>query len=204
MAFTPNQLLTAAIETALNQAISLNPTHQDTLQRLRGKIVRVEVTGIFLQFNLLAETDKFTVMSEYDGQVDAVISGAPFSLLSLSLQSQPNLANHPDIHIEGDIGLVQQLMQLIKQLPIDWEEYIAQTIGDIPAHQLGNTVRQCNDYTQERMATYEANISEYLQEELKYLPATAEVEHFLNSIDQLRDDTERLALRIQKLQRVIA
>ncbi|WP_353573235.1 SCP2 sterol-binding domain-containing protein [Candidatus Albibeggiatoa sp. nov. BB20] len=204
MSLSPNQLLAVAIETTINQAIRLNPAHQETLQRLQGKIVRIEVTGLFLQFNLVAENDGFIIMSEYDGQVDAVISGAPFSLLNLSLQSEPNLANHPDIKLEGDIRLVQQLTQLIKQLPIDWEEYIAQIVGDIPAHQLGNTMRQCDRYAKERIFSYEANISEYLQEELKYLPAPAEVEHFLNTIDQLRDDTERLALRVQKLQRVIA
>lgn len=204
MALSPNHILAAAIETTVNQLIHLNPAHQNTLQRLQGKIVRVEVTGLFLQFNLVAESNGLIIMSEYDGQVDAVISGAPFSLLNLSLQTQPNLANHPDIQIEGDIRLVQQLTQLIKQLPIDWEEYIAQIVGDIPAHQFGNAMRQCGDYTRERMTSYESNISEYLQEELKYLPAPPEVEHFLNTIDQLRDDTERLTLRVQKLQRALS
>ncbi|MEK7991023.1 MAG: SCP2 sterol-binding domain-containing protein [Thiotrichaceae bacterium] len=204
MALSPNQLLAVAIETTINQAIRFNPAHQDTLQHLQGKIVRIEVTGLFLQFNLVVENDGLIILSEYDGQVDAVISGAPFSLLNISLQSEPNLANHPDIKIEGDVRIVQQLTQLIKKLPIDWEEYIAQIIGDIPAHQLGNSLRQCNTYAKEQFSNYEANVSEYLQEELKYLPAAAEVEHFLNTIDQLRDDTERLALRVQKLQRATA
>lgn len=65
-------------------------------------------------------------------------------------------------------------------------------------------MRQCDAYAKERFSAYEANMSEYLQEELKYVPAPAEVNYYLNAIDQLRDDTERLTLRIQKLQRVIS
>ncbi len=202
MALSP--ILAAAIETAINQAIYLNPSHRTTLQRLQGKIVRIEVLGVFLQFHLFAESERIVVTGEYDGQVDATISGAPLSLLNLSLQSQPNLANYPEIQIEGDIHLIQQLTALFKKLPIDWEEYIAQIIGDIPAHQLGNLLRQWDTYTKERVATHEANMSEYLQEELKYLPHPTEVEQFLNQIDKLRDDTERLTLRIQKLQRVFS
>jgi len=204
MALSLNPLLAVAIETTLNQAIRPNPAHQETLQRLQGKIVRIEVIGFDLQFNLIVKQDGLTVLSEYDGQIDAAIIGAPLSLLNLSLQTQPNLANYPDIKVEGDIRVVQQLTQLMKQLPIDWEEYIAQLVGDIPAHQLGNTVRQCDAYARDRFSTYEANMSEYLQEELKYLPAPAEVDYYLNAIDQLRNDAERLALRVQKLQRAIS
>lgn len=117
MALSLNPLLAVAIETTLNQAIRPNPAHQATLQRLQGKIVRIEVVGLDLQFNLIIKQDGLTVLSEYEGQIDAAIIGAPLSLLNLSLQTQPNLANYPDIKVEGDIRVVQQLTQLMKQLP---------------------------------------------------------------------------------------
>ena len=40
------------------------------------------------------------------------------------------------------------------------------------------------------------NTTEYLQEESRQLPTRIEVERFFAEIEQLRDDTERVAVRI--------
>ncbi|WP_160173730.1 hypothetical protein [Nitrincola sp. A-D6] len=40
---------------------------------------------------------------------------------------------------------------------------------------------------------------EYLQEELRILPPRAEIDGFLEAVDQLRDATERLEARINTL-----
>jgi ubiquinone biosynthesis protein UbiJ len=42
------------------------------------------------------------------------------------------------------------------------------------------------------------NVSEFLQEESRQVPARVEVEHFYAEIDRLRDAAERVAARIDR------
>jgi ubiquinone biosynthesis protein UbiJ len=45
-----------------------------------------------------------------------------------------------------------------------------------------------------------ANIREYLQEESRDVPSRYEVERFAAQVGDLRDDVERLAARVRRLQ----
>ena len=44
------------------------------------------------------------------------------------------------------------------------------------------------------------NTQEYLQEESRLTPADAEVRHYLDAVDTLRLDTDRLEARLKRLE----
>jgi len=193
--FILNQLIATTLETLLSQALRWNPSSSQTLQKLSGKIIRIETSGI--ELTLFPDNQGIIVLSHYDGDVDVCISGAPFTLLRLLLQDEAS--NNPDVTIKGKMSLAQHLFQLLKELDIDWEEQLAQRLGDIPAHKLGTLFRQCQNYTRVRLDSLQHNISEYLQEETRHLPTPTEMETFLNAVDTLRDDLERLEQRVRRL-----
>lgn len=195
-----NQLFATTLETLLNQALRLDPTSLHALSKLSGKIIRIEISG--MSFTLFIDNQGITVLSDYDGEVDVRIGGAPFTLLRLLLQNEITLSNNPEVTINGEIGTAQQLLSILKGLDIDWEEQLAQGLGDIPAHQLSTLFRQCQNYTRERLNTLQLNMSEYLQEESGHLPGHAEIEVFLDAVDTLRDDVERLEQKVQRLESV--
>jgi ubiquinone biosynthesis protein UbiJ len=169
------------------------------LNKLSGKIIRLELTHLEIGLTLFPDVQGITVLHDYEGEVDVRITGAPFTLLRLLLQEQPLLANNQEVIIAGDMGIAQQLLELIKELNTDWEEQIAQWLGDIPAHYLTSSFQQAQEYTHDRVNTLHLNLSEYLQEEARHLPNPMEMELFLDTIDTLRDDLERLEQRIQRL-----
>jgi ubiquinone biosynthesis protein UbiJ len=195
-----NQLFATTLETLLNQALRLDPTSLHALSKLSGKIIRIEISG--MSFTLFIDNQGITVLSDYDGEVDVRIGGAPFTLLRLLLQNEITLSNNPEVTINGEIGTAQQLLSILKGLDIDWEEQLAQGLGDIPAHQLSTLFRQCQNYTRERINTLQLNMSEYLQEESGHLPGNAEIEVFLDAVDTLRNDVERLEQKVQRLESV--
>ena len=198
-----NQLFATTLETLLNQALRLDPTSLHALSKLSGKIIRIEVSGMSLVFILFIDDQGITVLSNYDGEVDVRICGAPFTLLRLLLQNETTLSDSPDVTINGEIGTALQWFSILKELDIDWEEQLAQGLGDVPAHQLSTLFRQCQNYTRERLNTLQLNMSEYLQEESRHLPVHAEIEVFLDAVDTLRDDVERLAQKVQRLEKVL-
>jgi len=193
--FILNQLIAITLETLLNQALRWNPSN--SLQKLSGKIIRIETSGI--ELTLFPDKQAILVLSHYEGKVDVCISGAPFTLLRLLLQDEATLSNNPDVTIKGKMSIAQHLFQLLKELDIDWEEQLAQRLGDIPAHKLATLFRQGKNYTNTRLDSLQHNISEYLQEETRHLPPRPEMETFLNAVDTLRDDLERLEQRVRRL-----
>ncbi len=194
-----NQLLATTLETLLNQALRLDPPSLHALSKLSGKIIRIELSGIGLNFTLFVDNQGVIVLSDYNGEMDARICGAPFTLLRLLLQRETTLSNNPDVTVNGEMGTAQQWLLMLKRLDIDWEEQVARWLGDVPAHKLGTQFRQCQDYASERLNTLQLNLSEYLQEEVRQMPNSAEIETFLNAVDTLRDDVERLEQRVQRL-----
>lgn len=193
-----NQLIATTLETLLNQALRWDQPSLQALNKLSGKIIRIESSGI--DISLFIENQGVIILSDYDGEVDVHISGAPVTLLGILLwQGEATLSNNPEVTISGEMNLAQQLLQLLKRLDIDWEEQLAQRLGDFPAHKLGTLFRQCQTYANTRFDNLQLNISEYLQEETRHLPSRAEMETFLNAVDTLRDDMERLEQRVQRL-----
>lgn len=194
-----NQLISKSLTQILNHAWHQNPPSLSLLKKLAGKIIRLELNHLDLCLTLFPDIQGITVLSDYEGEVNVHITGAPFTLLRLLLQKQPLLANNPQVNITGEISTAQQLLELIRELNPDWEERIAQWLGDIPAHYLTSSFRPIQEYTQDRFNTLQLNLREYLQEEARHLPNPLEMELFLDAIDTLRDDLERLEQRIQRL-----
>lgn len=198
-----NQILVTVLETLLNQALRLDPPSLQALNQLAGKIIRLQLTGIELSFTLFPDNQGIIILNHYEGEVDVHIQGTPFTLLRSFLQHETTLLNNSDVIIKGKISIAQQFVQILQGLDIDWEEQIAQQLGDIPAHKLGNLFRHCQAYTSDRYQHLQLNLHEYLQEEARYLPTRPEIELFLNGVDTLRDDVERLEQRVQRLTRKI-
>jgi ubiquinone biosynthesis protein UbiJ len=194
-----NQLIALTLETLLNQALRWEASSLDALNKLSGKIIQIEIQNIGIKLSLFPDNQGFIVLSNYDGEANVCINAKLFSLLQLLIQREPSLSNNPDITITGKISIAQDFFQFLKTLDIDWEEQAAQWLGDIPAHKLGNLFRQCEIYSNEQFNRLQLNISEYLQEESRQLPTSIEIEDFLNGVDTLRDDLERLEQRVSRL-----
>ncbi len=204
-----NVALMAAIETALNQYISMDPTAAAKLVGLSGKVIAIELQGWDFTLYLLPDTQGIQVMSAYAGEADTTIKGTPVALFNMSKgDSTAATLREQNISIEGDLELGQQFSQFFKQLDIDWEEQLAQVFakftsestGDLIAHKLGRTAQGFQQWQMQAKQTLEQNVAEYLQQESKILPAAEEIEPFFSAVDTLRNDVDRLEARIERLQ----
>jgi ubiquinone biosynthesis protein UbiJ len=200
---TPKQLLALTLETLLNQVIQLDPISLQSLAKLSGKVIHVELQGLNLDFFIFPSGEGLIIQSETDKIADVTVSGVPFSLMALFFSKHALPAAHPDITIRGDIGVIHYLSDILHGLQIDWEEHLSRILGDIPAHKINHLLNETQHYAQDRLHTLQANCSEYLQEESRILPAASEIIFFMNQIDVLRDDLERLEKRVQRLNSLI-
>lgn len=192
--------ITAVLENAFNRYIELDPDGHQSLARLAGKVIAIDISGLDLSLTIIPGTDSVHIMSYYDGEVDTRLKGAPFSLLRMSLgghSEQPLFSG--DVEITGDTETGQQFNRILNELDIDWEEHLSHITGDVIAHQLGSGIRKFINWSKKAEDSLLKDTTEYLEEESQLVTKPYEVNDFNQQVDELRNNVERLAARINRL-----
>lgn len=200
----PDALL-AVLEQAVNRYIALDPAGADGFSALAGRIVAIEVQGFGTRVTIIPNARGLQLFGAYDAEPDCLIRGTPLGLARLGMaERKETQLISGEVDITGDTALAQAFNAALARLEIDWEEQLARALGDPFAHRVGNQVKAAGQWSQRTSESLTANIKAYLQEERRLVPARAEVDAFLNQVDTLRDDVERLAARVERLVRHVA
>ncbi len=197
--------LAAAVETACNSALALDPEVRARLGELADKVIAVELLGLDIRLYFLPHAQGVQVLSHYDGEPDTWLRGAPFSLLRLAMSAAPSdelFAGGVALH--GDTVTGQAFQDTLHALRLDWEELLARVAGDDVAHQAGRAVRSIGTQAHHVAHTLEADVREYLIEEAGLLVNHHEVTPFLDGVDTLRSDVDRLEARLLRLDTALA
>lgn len=193
--------LTAALETALNRYLALDPQSQSRLAAVEGTVIALDLRGLDLALFFLPGLSEIQVLEHYEGEPDTVIAGTPLALARLSMARRPGEGLFSDaIELRGDTDLARRFQDLLQQVEFDWEEALSRLVGDRLAHQSGRLAREGREYATRAGRTLREDVSEYLTEEARLLPTAAELDLFHADVDILRDDAERLEARLQRLE----
>jgi ubiquinone biosynthesis protein UbiJ len=187
-------MLTATIEHVLNRGLPRSPRAQQLCAELAGRSVAVDVREIA---RLLVESTGSSLrITRGDAGADAEIVGGPFGLLALGGASPEAVIQRGDVHIRGDADLAQKFRELMLLLRPDLEEELALVVSDVPAHQVGRLARMAFGWTHKAATTTVQNLAEYLGHERHHLVPKHEGEQFLQGVDALREDVDRLDARL--------
>jgi ubiquinone biosynthesis protein UbiJ len=191
----------ATLEQLLNQAIRLDPETPRRLAPMHGRIIELRLVGLALSLYLIPGPNNIQLLGSYEGEADCTLRGTPLDLARMrgTRESADQLFGGA-VEITGDTHLAQQFGDFLAGLDMDWEEQLSKLTGDLMAHEIGHATRSLYGWSRRQTRTFEQNLQEYLQEELRLTPSRPELEPFLTEVDRLRDDVERLEARINRLQ----
>lgn len=193
-------MLLERLESVLNRNIADSRKAQALCRQLDGRVMSLSVQGTPLAFFFKAEGGRIALAPRHDGAADASLSGTPIALLALAGPAAEGALRGGGVRIEGDAEVAQKFRELLAQSQPDVEEELARAIGDVPARQLANLARGFLGWGRKATGSLATNVVEYLQEEGRDLPTRVEVEEFLEGVDHLRDDAERLEARLARLE----
>lgn len=194
--------ITAMLDTALNAWIHLDEESPAKLQAIAGKVICMHITGLNVKLYFLPDATGIYSMTEYEGKPDVTIKAAPVSLIRLNAASDSGKAMlDSDVTIEGNMGLSEKFSDILSGVDLDWEEWLSHIAGDLVAYKTGETVRGATAWLKETNEAMQMNTSECLQEESRILPAEAEVAYYMDQVDALRGDADRLEARVKRLQK---
>ncbi len=145
----------AALERAVNRALELDPAGAAGLSALSGSSFDFTCIAPHTTFRLrlsvqdsslhitrraaLARSD-----AEESGDLPAASLEGPVNAywqLLVAEDSAAELINGP-LTVGGDSRAIETLRQALSGLEPDWEQPLAEAIGDIPAHRIGRTLRR--------------------------------------------------------------
>ncbi len=199
------ELALEALQQAINRLLDLDPYTARRLAGFHGRVIAVHVTSLELTLYFVPGHDgHLQILGRIDGEPDCTLSGSALDLMR-SGDSEQGAAGlfAGRVTLSGDTELAHRFGEALAGLDIDWEEQLARLVGDVAAHEIGRSVRRGADWARQSGRLLSGDLAEYLTEESRLLPTRYEVEMFLQDVDRLRDDAERLSARLTRLQRQI-
>jgi ubiquinone biosynthesis protein UbiJ len=194
-------LTTTLFEDIINRALRLDPDTLARLAELEGKVIRLRTAGDSpFEIFVLPDASGLRLRRQHDREPDVTLTGDIPVIFRFALRRfVPDVVAAGEVQISGDIHLGQRFQRLLEQADIDWEEQAARAFGDVPAHQLGNALRDLGGWSRQVLHTLQQDLGEYLQEESRLLPVRPRAGTFRHSVETLERDLESLEQRLARL-----
>ena len=194
-------ILAAMLETAINRILALDDLSSERLQRLDGRMLRLDLEGlgIALFFAFTERHVEVGTRSKYEP--DTVISGSPFALFSMAAPEEAERWGTPEsrVNITGDANLARDLERLFSRLDPDWEGRLSRLLGDVWGHQVAAGLRTGARQVKESANQAGDMFSEYVQSGQGPVTRGEDLETFSRAVKELGEAADELAARIDKL-----
>jgi ubiquinone biosynthesis protein UbiJ len=196
-------LVCAALEIALNRYLQLENAVLKDCAALTGKRIALHASDLGWTFAIGFHPGGVWVAAETDGPPPEVRVEAP--LLRL-LHSALRAAEGTDpvaagLQVEGDTELLRRFNALLARVGFDPEELMARAVGEGAAHRLVGGLRGLFGWGRHAVRRLSQDTAEYLAEETGDLASAADVEEWMQSVDALREGTDRFEARLALLER---
>ncbi len=165
-----------------------------------GKRVVIRSPDIELNISFEFSDEVAALTTRSHTGADCVIEGSLITLMRLAGSDPQAAFRDGSANIQGDALVGKSFQQFLKFARPDWEEELSRVVGDVTAHQLARGIQQFFGWGERSSKAMAQNAAEFLQEESRDLPSSAEAGHFMADVDALREQADRLDARLRKLE----
>lgn len=185
---------------SIQQLLKADAQSAKRLQRLNGKNLEITLKPFDFTFYLRIQDNDFMLSDCAPEIIHATITGTPLQFAGVALfKADRNRFFAEDIQLSGDADAAHQIMKLFDELRIDWEDISSNIIGDIPAYRVSQFVKSTKNWLKTTCETLTHHIDDYVHEEANLAPSFFAVDDFLNDVDALRMQTDRLEAKMNHL-----
>ncbi len=195
------QMVIALAESLTNRALLLDPATEHKLEKLDNNSILIKACEPKVTL-LIRIKDKKIQLSNNELPADAVIEGRCERLVALLLNPQDRTGG--DLRFSGDLILINQLEQIIRELDIDWYEPLSYVLGDTITHRIEIAQSKTLDWIAKTSKKMMSNTEEYLNNEQTWLSTSQDLNEFKHALDETRMLQARIQARIDRLNQCIA
>jgi ubiquinone biosynthesis protein UbiJ len=184
--------------------LDLDPEGKAKLTALVGKTICLQITAPVLTLYLQPTRHGLSISEQLDADADATLTGPLSAFVRLGLGgAESGVLSSGKISMQGDVDIGQSFQKAFAQLDLDWEEVIAQLIGDTPARKTGNLIRHFGSWIKQSKDLSTENMADYLTEEIQLIPSSVSVQRFRSRLDVFRSDVDRTEQKLDQLKRKV-
>jgi ubiquinone biosynthesis protein UbiJ len=185
------------IEIALNAALAQDPETKVKLDQFESRSIAIKIKDFNKTIVMSVNNRQLQLATKVEYAIDLTITGNALTLAKLG--KDPESLFSADIDINGDVQFAKQLRDLLEGFDFDWEAQLARVTGDTLAYPIAHGIRQVTSWAKKNHLSMQQNIAEYLREESQILPDKSQIKTYMQDIDILRADFDRLEARINRL-----
>lgn len=193
-------MLLDIIELASNKALEHDPQTRERLSKLQGKTMTLHIKTLEQSLTLSPQVEGLEFSRDNLDSVDVTLKATIGAMIKISRDGMEDAdLETGELEMIGDPIIGQRFAQLIANLDIDWESLFTEQIGSGPAKLVITAAEQLRNFTKESQAYIKDMASHVMKDELDLVADRAEVDAFLDDVDTLRADAERLFARLKSL-----
>ena len=188
-------MISTSVSAAINHLLAQESWARNELIRHAGKTALFDAGMVSVRLKVAV-----------DGMLQSAGGGDAANVtIRVKLSDLPQIAQNREravsyVQIEGDADFANSISRLAQNLRWEAEADIARVIGDIPATRLVAGVKAVAETAKTTHRKIVENVAEYFLDEQPLLVRPQAVADFAREVAKLRDDVERLAKRIEKLE----
>ncbi|MDB5747751.1 MAG: sterol-binding protein [Massilia sp.] len=196
---SPQRALTASAVATINHLLAGEDWARASLRRHAGKLACID-TG-HLQLRLRVAADGLLEAGEPTA-LPTVTIHVKLADLPLIMQNRERAFSY--VRIEGDAEFANTVSTLSRGLRWEPEHDLERVFGPIGATRLAGGARSAVTNLRDTGRRLAENLAEFLVEERPVLARPGQVEEFGADVVRLRDDVERAAKRVARLETLLA
>lgn len=169
-------------------ALHLDPGTRSRLQELNGKCIAFILRDKIPYYENGITVFVLPTLKGIELSADAAhVAYASIALFAKDLLPLLQRAEVPEnIMIEGDHEVLLKILEIVKQMDLDWEQAIAPMTGDVLAHQIGSGVRGTEKWLVQSFREAKRLAEEYREEELPIAKQSPAFKSFFDGMDRLK------------------
>jgi ubiquinone biosynthesis protein UbiJ len=188
-------MLSAPAAVALNHLLRDAEWARAQLIPFTGRIVRFEVAPLAVAF--VIESDGRLAAAPLESEAAALVQASGPTLVRLVWLRDESARQ--DVRVTGDTALASALTGVLSAMHWDVEEDLSRVIGDVAAHRVAQAGSSFLAWQGRTATNLAQSLAEYWTEERPVIAGSDAVREFVQAVDVLRDDTERLEKRVERL-----
>jgi len=193
-------MLLTLFELASNKTLEHDPKTQARLEKLQGKTMVLHIKSVNQSLCVAPRPEGLEFSNTVPEQVDVTLKATISAMAKITRDGIENAELEPgELEIIGDPIIGQRFALVMSELDIDWHSLIAEHVGEGPAQLITSAASQAKDFAKSSQTQLKSWVNHLITQEMDIVVSKDEVEEFLDNVDTLRADADRLIARVKRL-----
>lgn len=191
-------MLLQLFELASNKTLEYDPQTQARLAKLQGKTMVLHLKSINQLLAITSRPEGLEFSRSLPESVDVTLKATIGAMIKITRDGIEDAELEPgELEIIGDPIVGQRFGLVISELDVDWQGLIAEQIGDGPANAVTSAAVQAKAFAKASQSNFKDWLNDFIKNELDVVVDKQEVDEFLDDVDTLRADIDRLDVKVK-------